>query len=532
MKTVDYIKLKGENVADFLILTATKTETQAFLNIVQPIGEDVLEVFVDGRLYYIGRLGQYNVIQCQCTTMGASGEGSSIITCNNAFSDWDCIKQVIMVGIAFGMYNEAPVYQKYGDVLIADKIYPYESQRVGDEIKYRGEPCVPSSDLVKSCYAVKRKWSGINYQGEDCHADICPLVTGEKLVDNLVLRNMLKKTYPDAKGGEMEGQGVSSACSNVGKPWLLIKGICDFADGNKGEQKHEKQVSAANLAFDFCVELLEIDNLLKEVLKSSFRYSTKTNARDALFQIYDLDKEPYYIQREIDEFLELCLKTHGCWVFGESGVGKSVALTRALTIRNSSFVLIDLSTCLNFTVDEIFEFIYECLLEENDKALKLENRTKCIKAILSILEKKFFDKEVFLFIEEIPIDGEDAAYGDFVKSLYALIISAERNLHHVKVRLVLSSINSPKRYLSPTQSKIESYLKFKEMGRWSDEECVALVGVLCQALGVSFSDGYSCDQLVSCLDNSPRKIKNCFNQAVACNQFVLDEHIVKHLIEY
>ena len=51
MKTVSYIKLKEENVADFLILTATKTETAAFLNIVKPIGDDVLEVLVCGRCY-------------------------------------------------------------------------------------------------------------------------------------------------------------------------------------------------------------------------------------------------------------------------------------------------------------------------------------------------------------------------------------------------------------------------------------------------------------------------------------------------
>ena len=69
------------------------------------------------------------------------------------------------------------------------------------------------------------------------------------------------------------------------------------------------------------------------------------------------------------------------------------------------------------------------------------------------------------------------------------------------------------------------------MKRWSDDECITLINVLCQALGVSLSDEYSCELLVSSLENSPRKIKNCFNQAVACNQFVLDEHIVKHLIE-
>lgn len=90
-----------------------------------------------------------------------------------------------------------------------------------------------------------------------------------------------------------------------------------FADGNKGEQKHEKQKSAAYLAFEFCSELLEIDNLVEATHRSS--YHLVENGREALFQIYDLDKEPYYIRREIDEYLELCLKTHGCWVLESLG---------------------------------------------------------------------------------------------------------------------------------------------------------------------------------------------------------------------
>lgn len=92
--------------------------------------------------------------------MGVSGEGSSIITCNNAFSDWSCIKGVIMVGIAFGMYDD----QKFGNILVADKIYPYENQRVGDKILYRGEPCVPDSSLIKQCYKIQKAWKGQNYK--------------------------------------------------------------------------------------------------------------------------------------------------------------------------------------------------------------------------------------------------------------------------------------------------------------------------------------------------------------------------------
>ena len=37
----------------------------------------------------------------------------------------------------------------------------------------------------------------------------------------------------------------------------MIKSICDFADGNKGEDKHQKQNSAATLAFNFCKNVLE-----------------------------------------------------------------------------------------------------------------------------------------------------------------------------------------------------------------------------------------------------------------------------------
>ena len=151
---------------------------------------------------------------------------------------------------------------------------------------------------------------------------------------------------------------------------------------------------------------------------------------------------------------------------------------------------------------------------------------------MAYLDAKYIGKEVFLFIEEIPIDGESASYGDFVKSLYAMIISAERKLKKVKLRLVLSSINSPKKYILPSQSKIESYLKFMEMSRWSDEECINLVELLCEALNISLEDDYPSELLIERLENSPRKIKNCFNQAVACKISKLNGNIVERLMEY
>lgn len=58
MKKINYKFLKDKNIADFLILTATRRETDALLNVLSPISEDVLQVEVENRTYHIGRLGK------------------------------------------------------------------------------------------------------------------------------------------------------------------------------------------------------------------------------------------------------------------------------------------------------------------------------------------------------------------------------------------------------------------------------------------------------------------------------------------
>ena len=78
---VHYKLLKDENVADFLVLTATDVETANILNMLNPISpQGVIEVAYDEMGYTIGRMGQFNVIHCQCKEMGTQGVGSSTLT--------------------------------------------------------------------------------------------------------------------------------------------------------------------------------------------------------------------------------------------------------------------------------------------------------------------------------------------------------------------------------------------------------------------------------------------------------------------
>ncbi len=83
------------------------------------------------------------------------------------------------------------------------------------------------------------------------------LLTGEKLVDNVDYRNQLVKFGSEAEGGEMEGAGLYVSSYDKKVDWIVIKAICDWADGTKGVDKTTRQKLAAKNAAEFLVESLK-----------------------------------------------------------------------------------------------------------------------------------------------------------------------------------------------------------------------------------------------------------------------------------
>lgn len=159
-------------------------------------------------------------------------------------------KFVLMVGIAFGI---DAVKQNIGDVLASEHILPYEIQRVGsDQIVWRGSK-PEASNTLRNNFKNLRGWEYSLPNGEEANLELCDILSGEKLIDNLNLRNQLVQQFPTANGGEMEGAGLYAACQDKGVEWILIKSICDFADGNKGSGKKEKQALAIETALDACL---------------------------------------------------------------------------------------------------------------------------------------------------------------------------------------------------------------------------------------------------------------------------------------
>jgi hypothetical protein len=84
------------------------------------------------------------------------------------------------------------------------------------------------------------------------------ILSGEKLVDNQDFRDQLRRLEPEAIGGEMEGVGLYAAAerSRAKVDWILVKAICDWADGQKHQNKSQRQRKASRNAARFTIQIL------------------------------------------------------------------------------------------------------------------------------------------------------------------------------------------------------------------------------------------------------------------------------------
>lgn len=119
---------------DVLLVTVTKVETRAVLSAFGAL-ERIKRNSSNERVYF--DLGTINGARVGLTQseMGASGLGASFHTVDKGIQALSPAA-VIMVGIAFGLNAE---HQHIGDVLVAQRLRPYELQRVGTKRDGRAE---------------------------------------------------------------------------------------------------------------------------------------------------------------------------------------------------------------------------------------------------------------------------------------------------------------------------------------------------------------------------------------------------------
>jgi nucleoside phosphorylase len=502
-----------------LIVTATDTETEATHKKFSPLNgySNILQAYDESNTYYGGFFGKYRVIHVQ-SNMGAVGRDSAIMTISNAIRTLSP-KFVIMIGIAFGIDDEK---QKIGDVLVAEGILPYDNKRVGNTTIQRGQQA-PSSKILLNRFKAIRTWQYLINDSILAEKIITPILSGEELIDNINRRNELVKEFPTSKGGEMEGAGLFAACDGS-VDWILVKGICDFADGNKGQNKKQNQETAINSALSLCLELFNSSYAFSALglypLKEKEDAVCSCNhqlADEILFEVYNKSNEKYYVAREHDNAFSKILDQYCIWVHGISGCGKTNLIFRNLILNKFNYTPVSLASCIELDVIELFkEILFD--IESNFGKLQnpLNNNTfsNICRNILSLLEQYCTETEHVILIEEIPISSEND-YKEFVSHFFSLLILKKLKHGLNKVKFVLSSIKNPTVHIKPTHQKIHQQVKFIELENWNTEDIDNLIQLICNELDLKLSKELV-DKLKDSSNNSPRFVKKFFRNVLAC----------------
>lgn len=247
MTTVD-----GESLAcDLLILVATSTEVKQLKTVAReldlPFRRRNAGSLV-GEYFSIGQVGDFlvNAVRSNMGPFSHGGSASRAILCQQATG----ATALIQLGMAFGVDRAR---QSIGDVLVSSAVLPYDDRDARDE----------NDDYVFDYKRVRRHSAKASllalFRDEerrgkfDQQIHVGELLSGAARVFS---RNFLKELMSQVPGvsdgivgGEMEGVGLLSVSPRAEPLWIVIKGICDFADDQRDvEIKETRPVACRNSA--------------------------------------------------------------------------------------------------------------------------------------------------------------------------------------------------------------------------------------------------------------------------------------------
>jgi nucleoside phosphorylase len=202
------LRLKSELPhVDILLVAVNKIETVAVLQAFsKTCMHEAQHHFIGDKTYYeLGIVNGARVFLMRCE-MGSTSPGSSLLTVHKAIQALNP-SYIIMIGVAYGVDRAK---QRIGDVLVSQRLCNYELQRVSTThdgapaIILRGDRVTASAKLLD-----RFRTGSLNWVKRCVHFG--PILSGEKLIDNINFRDQLLTLEPEAIGGEMEGVGLYTA---------------------------------------------------------------------------------------------------------------------------------------------------------------------------------------------------------------------------------------------------------------------------------------------------------------------------------
>jgi nucleoside phosphorylase/tetratricopeptide (TPR) repeat protein len=315
--------------ADVLIVTVTEVESRAVMDTFrEATGTDARHDVIAGELYLdFGEINGSRVFMA-LSGMGSGGIGGSQERVRKAIEALSPAA-VIMVGIAFGI-NEKK--QAIGDVLVSERLMLYDLQRRGTNESDGTLHIIPRGDRPSSSPWLLNWFQVARLNWDQARVRLGLVLSGAHLVDNIDHRRELLALEEEAIGGEMEGAGLYVACQNNKVDWILVKAICDWADGNKEVDRETRQKQAAHNAAAFVLHALQQAPLTQIGRETPSPARIASEPRKSVPS--SLPTQPYFFGRErelavIAEAISPEARTWGALIDGPGGIGKTALAIRA-----------------------------------------------------------------------------------------------------------------------------------------------------------------------------------------------------------
>ena len=200
-ENVDWSNVQHKPVDVLLLTSDDATFCAAVKTLSQPVRADSGTSL--GPVYF-GEIGKNRVALLK-SLKGAIGVAGTEATCSEAI-DILKPKTILSFGLCYGMNRDKV---KIGDVLVSSKVAFSGPSRVNrDGSEYRRGPIVECDARLQRLFGDgKNDWSAAQNASVEPNVYVGELISGPQLIDNLQHKEKLRKCYPEALGGEMEGEG-------------------------------------------------------------------------------------------------------------------------------------------------------------------------------------------------------------------------------------------------------------------------------------------------------------------------------------
>ncbi|MFH0781537.1 MAG: hypothetical protein V2B20_06225 [Pseudomonadota bacterium] len=257
-----------KEIGKAVILTALPVEYNAVRRHLSRIQE---EVHKKGTVYERGTFRSCsNSWEIGIVEIGAGNEGAAAET-ERAISYFEP-DVVIFVGIAGGLKDV-----KIGDVVVATKIYGYESGAAKETLEPRPSVGETSFKFEQRARAEARKTDWLSRRKEGLNNNsprvfVGPIAAGEKVLKSTLsaITQFLRTNYGDALAVEMEGRGFLKAARASAIDAIVVRGISDLIDKKEEADSAGFQKIAAENAAAFVMEMLANFRSSKSINNFSF----------------------------------------------------------------------------------------------------------------------------------------------------------------------------------------------------------------------------------------------------------------------